>query len=274
MVFPSMRNLKSASALILAGFLLLQCTGCSAKQKEETPEDIHITSIDDLTGRKIGTQLGTTGSIYAKDIENASLQTFIKGRDAISALKQHKIDAVIIDSEPAKVFVSENTGLKILPEPFVEEEYSIAYHKDNIDLGNKIDTALEKLKEDGTLDEIKTHWIGDEADQVSYQSDTSRPHNNGKLVMATNAEFPPYESKNGEEIIGIDVDMMTAVCDELGMELEIKNMQFDSILPAIKSGKADIGVAGISVTPEREEDVAFTQGYAISNQVIIVLDES
>lgn len=265
-----MINLKSATSCILAGILLFQCTGCAIFQKEE---DTSITSIQDLTGKRIGTQLGTTGNIYAVDIEDAYVQTYIKGRDAISALKQKKVDAVIIDSEPAKIFVSENTGLKILSEPFVEEEYSIAYHKDNIELGNKIDSALEILKNNGTLEEIKTHWIGDEADQTSYQSDTSKPHENGKIIMATNAEFPPYESKNNDEIIGIDVDIMTAICDELGMELEIKNMQFDSILPSITSGKVDVGVAGISITPEREEEVAFTQSYAVSNQVVIILDE-
>ncbi|MDE5752954.1 MAG: transporter substrate-binding domain-containing protein [Oscillospiraceae bacterium] len=255
----------------MAGLFLLQGAGCS-KQEEIPPEDLPITSIQDLTGKKIGTQLGTTGSIYAEDIENASVQTFIKGRDAISALKQKKVDAVIIDSEPAKVFVSENKGLKILPEPFVQEEYSIAYHKDNTDLGTNINGALETLKENGTLEEIKTHWIGDEADQVSYQPDASKSHTNGKIIMATNAEFPPYESKNGEEIVGIDVDIMLAVCDELGMELEIKNMQFDSIIPSIKSGKVDVGVAGISITPDREKDVSFTQSYATSNQVVIILE--
>lgn len=268
-----MTHLKKLPVLLLTGLFLLSGTGCSKQKEEEIPpEDLPITSIQNLNGKTIGTQFGTTGSIYAKDIENVSLQTFIKGRDAISALKQEKVDAVIIDSEPAKVFVSENPGLKILPEPFVQEEYSIAYNKDNPELGEKINDALKTLQENGTLDEIKMHWIGDEADQISYQQDNLKSHNNGKIIMATNAEFPPYESKDGEEIVGIDVDMMLAVCDELGMTLEIKNMQFDSIIPAVKSGKADVGVAGISITPEREEDVAFTQSYATSNQVVIILE--
>ncbi|MDE7121782.1 MAG: transporter substrate-binding domain-containing protein [Oscillospiraceae bacterium] len=268
-----MTYLKKLPILLLTGLFLLSGAGCSKQEEEEIPpEDLPITSIQDLNGKRIGTQLATTGSICAKDIENVSLQTFIKGRDAISALKQQKLDAVIIDSEPAKVFVSENKGLKILAEPFMQEEYSIAYHKDNTDLGAKINDALETLQENGTLEEIKTHWIGDEADQVSYQPDASKSHTNGKIIMATNAEFPPYESKDGEKIVGIDVDMMLAVCDELGMELEIKNMQFDSIIPSIKSGKADVGVAGISITPEREEEVAFTQSYATSNQVVIILE--
>ena len=87
--------------------------------------------------------------------------------------------------------------------------------------------------------------------------------------MATNAEFPPYESMADGEIVGTDVDMMNAVCDELGMKLEIENMEFDSVIAAVNSGKADVAVAGLSVTPEREKNVSFTQGYTTTKQVII-----
>ena len=75
---------------------------------------------------------------------------------------------------------------------------------------------------------------------------------------------------SGDKIVGIDVDIMQAICDQLGMTLEIENMEFDSIISAVESGKADVGVAGLSVTPDREKNVSFTQGYATSTQVIIV----
>ena len=88
--------------------------------------------------------------------------------------------------------------------------------------------------------------------------------------MATNAAFEPYEYYENNKITGIDVDMMQAVCDEIGMELKVENMEFDSIIAAVQSGKADVGVAGMTVTPDREENVSFTQGYATTTQVIIV----
>ena len=90
------------------------------------------------------------------------------------------------------------------------------------------------------------------------------------LVMATNAEFPPYEYHEGGEIVGIDVDMARAVCDKLGMELKIEDMAFDAIINAVQSGKADIGVAGMTVTPDRLENIDFTDSYTTSQQVIIV----
>ena len=242
--------------------LAASLTGCGTKPNT-------VFSADDLVGKTIGAQLGTTGYIYAGDVEDAKVEPYNKGADAVQALKQGKLDAVIIDSEPAKVFVEKNDTLKILDDPFVEEEYAIAYKKGNDELGQKLDDALTQLKEDGTLDEIVGHWIGDNADQVSYTPDDS-VERNGKLVMATNAEFPPYESMNGDKVVGIDVDMMQAVCDVIGMELEVENMEFDSIIAAVQSGKADVGVAGMTVTPDREKNVSFTQGYATATQVIIV----
>ena len=228
-----------------------------------------IKSADDLKGKVIGTQLGTTGEIFAGDVENATVEKYNKGADAIQALKQGKVDAVIIDREPAKEFVKKNDDLKILDVPFVEEEYSVAYKKGNDELGKKLDDAITALKNEGKLDEIVSHWIGEDADQASYVPDASVTRT-GKLIMATNAEFPPYESKKGSEVVGIDVDMMRAVCDKLGLELEVEDMQFDSIITSVESGKADVGVAGISVTEDRKKNVDFTVGYATSTQVIIV----
>ena len=90
------------------------------------------------------------------------------------------------------------------------------------------------------------------------------------LVMATNAEFPPYEYHEGDEVVGIDVDIAQAICDKLGYELEVSDMEFDAILPAVQSGKADFGAAGMTVNEERLESVDFTDTYANASQVIIV----
>jgi len=89
--------------------------------------------------------------------------------------------------------------------------------------------------------------------------------------MATNAEFPPYEFIDAKgKIAGMDIDIMNAVCREMGYTLKVENMKFDSIIPAVNAGKADIGVAGMSVTEDRKKNVDFTQTYATACQVIIV----
>ena len=122
-------------------------------------EDSEIAGPDDLTGKTVGVQLGTTGDIYAEDIEDVTIERYNKGFEAVQALTQGKIDAVVIDGQPAKEFVADAEGLKILDEAFTEEDYAIAVAKDNTELVEKINDALAKLKESGKLDEIVAKYI-------------------------------------------------------------------------------------------------------------------
>ncbi len=98
--------------------------------------------------------------------------------------------------------------------------------------------------------------------------------NEGKLTMATNAAFPPYEYVEGGKIVGIDAEIAKAIADKLGLELQIDDMEFDSIIEAVKGGKADVGLAGMTVTDERKEEVNFTVSYATGIQVVIVTNDS
>lgn len=254
--------ISAAAAGILA---VCAMSGCGAKIPANT-----VFSADDLVNKTIGVQIGTTGATYAGDVEGAKVDLYNKGADAIQALKQGKVDAVIIDNEPAKVFVSKNDDLMILDDPFTVEEYAIAIKKGNDELTEKINTALAELEADGTLHLITSNWIGEEAGQHPYVSPEGVDRSNGTLVMATNAEFPPYELMEGDKVVGFDADMMQAVCDKLGMELQIENMAFDSIIAAISAGKADVGAAGMSVTPDRLENVNFSDSYTTATQVIVV----
>ncbi len=97
----------------------------------------------------------------------------------------------------------------------------------------------------------------------------------GKLVMATSPDFPPFEELQSDgSVVGIEVDIMELICDELGVELEIQQMNFDSVLPGIQAGKYDVGVSGISVTEKREKNVKFTTPYCLAAQAIVVLEGS
>ncbi len=115
----------------------------------------------DLDGKTIGVQLGTTGDIYVSDPENvkdAKVERFSKGADAVLALTQKKVDAVVIDNEPAKKFVEQNPGTKILDEPFENEEYAICL-KQGSDLTEEFNKALKELKDDGTVQKIIDKYI-------------------------------------------------------------------------------------------------------------------
>ncbi len=273
-------KLNKVFALTLSAVLSISAlAGCgnsnntAAPEAAETAAESKVASVDDLAGAKIGVQMGTTGDIYASDYEaeGSTIERYSKGADAVIALKNGKIDCVVIDAEPAKAFVAKNDDLKILEEPFEIEEYAIAVSKDKPELTKSINEALAQLKADGTLDKIASNYIGDDTKgKTPYVSPEGVDRSKGKLVMATNAAFEPYEYIDNEKIVGIDVDMAQAVCDILGYELEVSDMEFDSIITAVQSGKADIGVAGMTVTEERLKNIDFTDPYTTATQVIIV----
>lgn len=133
----------------------------SASQMIIVKEDSQITGPADLEGITVGVQLGTTGDIYVSDLEakGTTVERYNKGFEAVQALSQGKVDAVVIDGEPAKTFVAETEGLKILDEAFTEEDYAIAVKKGNTELLDKINGALKNLKDSGTLDEIVAKYI-------------------------------------------------------------------------------------------------------------------
>ncbi len=120
---------------------------------------------EDLTGKKVGVQLATTGDIYASasvdegGYGEENVEKFSKGADAIIALKQDKIDAVIIDNEPAKEFVKANEGLRILDTEYTTEDYAMAFAKGNTEMINKVNGALKELIADGTVQKIIDKYI-------------------------------------------------------------------------------------------------------------------
>lgn len=253
--------------------LVLGFSGCSSEGDAAGASDVQ--SVEDLEGKKIGVQIGTVGDTYASDYEGDEAGTVVerynKGNDAISSLKNGKIDCVIIDEQPAKEFVKRNGDLGILEEEFTLEEYAIVVSKENKELTAQINQAMEELKADGTLDAIINHYITeDEVEGLAYISPEGLDYANGELVMATNAAFPPYEYYSNNSIVGIDAEMARAIADKLNKKLVIEDMEFDAIINAVQGGKADIGVAGMTITEDRLKNIDFTNPYTTSKQVIIV----
>ncbi|MDO4323235.1 MAG: basic amino acid ABC transporter substrate-binding protein [Lachnospiraceae bacterium] len=146
-------------------------TYTKATQMIIVAEDSEIQGPDDLEGKTIGVQLGTTGDIYVDDVPDASVERYNKGFEAVQALLQGKVDAVVIDGEPAKVFVSQNEGIKLLDEAFTEEEYAIAIAKDNDELLEKVNTALNELKDNGEFQKVVDKYISsDDAEEAETEA--------------------------------------------------------------------------------------------------------
>ena len=135
-------------------------TYATAVQSIIVTSDSEIAGPDDLAGKKIGVQQGTTGDLYATDdFGDENIDRYPKGVDAVQALVQGKVDTVIIDNEPAKVFVGDNEGLKLLDTAYAEEEYAIAVKKGNTELLEQINTVIQELKDSGEMDSIIGKYI-------------------------------------------------------------------------------------------------------------------
>lgn len=135
-------------------------TYANASQVIIVKETSEIAGSSDLSDKKIGVQLGTTGDLLATDLAgDGNVERYNKGFEAVQALLQDKIDAVVIDSAPANVFVEQSEGLKVCDEAMSQEEYAIAVAKGNTELLDKINGALKELKEDGTIDAIINKYI-------------------------------------------------------------------------------------------------------------------
>ncbi len=130
--------------------------------------------------------------------------------------------------------------------------------------GSSTDTTTEEGTEEGTEENTDATTDGTEADAAGDKT----------LIMATSADFPPYEYYEGQTVVGIDAEIAQALADKLGYTLQIEDMNFDSIIPSITSGKADIAMAGLTATEERKESIDFSDSYATGVQVVIVKEGS
>ena len=263
---------KRIFSVIISVCLAALLSGCGGISPNK------VFSCDDLPGKTIGVQKGTTGADHAMALQEspaegqpaAKVVEYDKGADAVEDLKNGKLDCIIIDNEPARVFVQQNKDLQVLPDTVLEEQFAIAVNKENAELLPALNSALSELKSDGTVDLILANYIGDSTGSYKYTSPEGVSRNNGKLVMATSLGFAPYEWENESgEVVGIDIDIFYALCDRLGYEPVIKDMKFEDIISSVVKGNVDIGMASITVTEERMKDVDFTYSYARGVQVII-----
>ena len=170
-------------------------------------------------------------------------------------------------------------NLKILDTAYAVEDYAMAISKENEPLKAAIDQALKELTDDGTIPSIIEKYIPsgktvEKKESVKGEYPDFSTIQEGKLIMATNAYFQPYEYHEGDAIVGIDPEIAKAVADKLGLELVIEDVEFDSIIAGVQAGKYDIGCAGMTVTEDRLKSVNFSTPYATGVQSVIVVEGS
>ena len=162
--------------------------------------------------------------------------------------------------------------LKILDSEYVTEDYAFEIAKDNDALLEKVNAAMLELTDDGTIKQVVDYFISGTGSLPEFQQNVAADAE--EFVVATNATFPPYIYVDGDDFAGIDYVIAGLIADKLGMKLTVNDMEFDAIIPAVQSGKADMGMGGVSITDERKQSINFTMSYATGIQVMIVPEDS
>ncbi len=160
------------------------------------------------------------------------------------------------------------TGVKVIDLALSAEEYAFAVAKDDADFLAQVNAFLTKIKGNGKFDEICNNYFGD-GTPLSITS-ASLDANKDQLVVATSTGFEPFEMVDASgKYSGVDLEIAYYLAEELGKELVIQDMDFDAVVNSVQSGISDIGMAGLSVTPERQKVVTFSNSYYNASQVVI-----
>ena len=158
--------------------------------------------------------------------------------------------------------------VKVINIALSEEEYAFCVNKEDPTLLTKVNEYLTKIKGDGTFDAICNNYFGDGTPKkvASATEDSSKD----QLVVATSTGFEPFEMVESGKFFGIDMEIAAGLAEYLGKELVIKDMQFEAVVTSVQQGLCDIGMAGLTVTPARQEVVTFSDSYYSANQNLVV----
>lgn len=277
------------SQMILFTFLLL-CSLLSLTACEEEKETIPGTvfELSDLPGKRVGVLTDSQADLYATDLELPSgveepsiIQRYSSLDTAVEDLQAGILDCIIMDSSLTDYYCDIYDNLAVLDEAFAWEEYCICLGAEQTELASQLNQALALLEEDGTLQEITEKYIKKEVTEsfapetlsaVEKSSERDNTESTKQILhAATNSGFEPYVyyDENGT-LTGFDIDVACALADQLGMELEITDMDYEDLFTSVADGTADIAIAGIFPTEDLRETCLFTDSYTTACQMVLV----
>jgi ABC-type amino acid transport substrate-binding protein len=256
--------------LMVASILLAAC--------QPGAQQATITGRDDLVGKKIGAQLGTTGAIEAGKIQDAEVKTYDSYDLAFLDLANGQIDAVIADYPTALGFVGQNDDkLMVVGDVFTDESYGIAVCRNNPELLEQINSGLAAVKSDGTVEKLEEKWLEAASAAGTFSVPKVEGTGTGPSVrIATDATFPPFEIVDEDtlELTGFDIELMRAIAAESNLNIEFVNIGFDPLLAGTAQCQYDAAIAAITITEERAEQMLFSDPYINAGQIVVVRKNS
>ena len=239
-------------AVIFCSCMIL--SGCSKREK--------ISGLQQLDGKEFAIPTGTVADqLVLSKLPKARFKYFNSVMDAVMAVKAGKADAAAYDEPILKNIAAKNSGLVVLKEMITVDNYGFAVRLGDRQLKNTIDGVVSDLKKDGTADKMMKRWFPTSGNPAPMPEIASSG-GNGVLRMGTASVTEPFSFVDGSgEVVGYDIELARQVAKKLGKRLEIVNMDFGGMIPALISGKVDMIAACITITSERSKQVLFSEPY-------------
>lgn len=234
---------------------------CSIAMAVLGKDDEKEMTLADLNNATLGIVTGTSWDIIAqKQFPDAEREYFPSTTDVLLALEQGKVDAFFTDKTVYTGLSWENKGIACIDEPVKSVSNALIFAKDGHDpnLLNQVNTFIAESKSNGFLDELSEKWFGN-SEPLNHPDYSKLTGENGTLKIAAGNSMKPTSYQKGSFYTGYEIDFLTRFAEEHGYMLEIEGMTFEAIIPSVSSGKSDIGVSGITITPERKESVVFSE---------------
>ena len=233
-----------------------------------------ITSMEQMNGKRIGVQTGTTfDDIVLQSLPEAKISYFNTYPDMAAALEANKIDGFPGDGPVLQMMAAENRRLALLPETLDDFEFAFVLPKTEAGelLKGELDRWLSMMTDSGELETLTQKWTTGPEAEKTVPDYAAFPATRGILHLATEGQYPPMNYYRDGALVGLEIDLAARFCKDYGYGLEVSGMNFDAILSAVQAGKVELGAAGISVTPERMESVLFSNPYYIGGTMMAVL---
>ena len=235
----------------------------------------HPGTLSDLNGKRFGVQTGTSFDAMVQErLPDAQLEYYNGKADLVAALTGHKIDAFVVDEPVAQILMRESDQVTYLPEYLDSYEFAPVFPKNEAgeQLREQFNAFLGQLPE-GWEEQLSAKWFGEDETAKTMPDIAALKAENGTLRVATESGYAPFEYVRDGDVVGYDMDLAARFCEYGGYGLEIVDMNFDGILPAVQTGKCDFAAAGINITPERSESVLFSEPTFSGGTVAVVLKD-
>lgn len=241
-------------------FAILVFSSCSQKQEK-------ITELSQLNGKRIAVLTGSAGDLTSrKNFPEAKILDFLGSADAAYAVKIGKADAFVYIKDVLMNIVKKEPSLVILDQPVAEVEVAIALNKYNNTLLESINNALDRMKQEGTLDKLVYKWIDSGYNTVPAIDEPGTASPPGILKLGTCALYEPYTFIYNNKITGLDIELALWIGKILGKRIEIIDMNFEGLIPALQAGKIDLAISSFNITEERKQYINFSSPY-VKNRI-------